>query len=158
MSLLPSWAPNLHPLVVHFPIVLLFTAVLVDIVYTVFERPAWLAPGVTSLSVAGALAVIAAYLTGSQASTTVYIPGMAHPAVESHETWALVTTGYFILAVLIRWSARMAGFPRNRRQRAWLVVGGLVGLLLLYQTAERGARLVFEYGVGVIGAPGQSES
>jgi len=157
MSLVPSWAPNLHPLVVHFPIVLLFAAVMVDIVYAVFERPAWLAPGGASLSVAGALAAVAAYLTGNQAGTTVYIPGMAHPAVDSHETWALVTTGYFVLAVCIRWSARFVGFPGSRRQRVWLVIGGLVGLLLLFQTSERGARLVFKYGVGVIAAPGQSE-
>jgi len=156
MSLLPSWAPNLHPLVVHFPIVLLFAGVVADLVYAVFNRPAWLGSGGASLSVAGAFAALAAYLTGDQASATVYIPGMAHPAVESHETWALVTTGYFALAVLARWSAGFAGFPRSRRHRAWIVGGGLVGLLLLHQTAERGARLVFEYGVGVIAAPGQS--
>lgn len=30
MNLVPEWAPNVHPLIVHFPIALLFAAVLVD--------------------------------------------------------------------------------------------------------------------------------
>ena len=42
MSLIPSWAPNLHPLVIHFPLVLLITAAAIDLMDTLFERPAWL--------------------------------------------------------------------------------------------------------------------
>ena len=30
MSLIPDWAPNIHPLLVHFPLVLLLVAILVD--------------------------------------------------------------------------------------------------------------------------------
>jgi uncharacterized membrane protein len=30
----------------------------------------------------------------------------------------------------------------------------VIGVLILQQTAERGARLVYEHGVGVIAAPG----
>ena len=84
MSLIPSWAPNLHPLVIHFPIVLLITAATIDLVDTVFERPAWLGAAATSLYVAGAASTVAAYLTGVQAGSTVFIPGMAHPVVDDH--------------------------------------------------------------------------
>ena len=32
MNLVPDWAPNIHPLLVHFPIALLSTAVAADVV------------------------------------------------------------------------------------------------------------------------------
>ena len=42
----------------------------------------------------------------------------------------------------------------KRHVRIGLALAGFVVLLLVQQTAERGARLVYEQGVGVIGAPG----
>lgn len=154
MSLIPSWAPNLHPLVIHFPIVLLIAAAAIDLVDAVFERPEWLSPAATSLYLAGAVAAVAAYLTGVQAGSTVFIPGMAHPAVDDHRSWALVTTWYFAVAAVIRLAAQRAGFARARSHRLALLTVGLIGVLFLQQTAERGARLVYEFGVGVIAAPG----
>ena len=41
MTLLPDWAPNLHPLVIHFPIAWWIAAVLVDLVALAFPRAAW---------------------------------------------------------------------------------------------------------------------
>lgn len=154
LSLVPSWAPNLHPLVIHFPIVLLITAVAIDLVDVVFERPAWLGAAATSLNTAGAVAAIAAYLTGVQAGSTVFIPGMAHPIVDDHRAWALFTASYVGILAGARLSARLAGFPRARSHRVLLLTAGLIGILLLQQTAERGARLVYQHGVGVIAAPG----
>jgi uncharacterized membrane protein len=154
MSLLPNWAPNLHPLVIHFPIVLLITAAAIDLVDVVFERPAWLGAAATSLYVAGAASAVAAYLTGVQAGATVLTPGMAHPFVSDHRSWALVTVWYFAVAASVRLAARRAGFPRARSHRLVLLTVGLIGVLFLQQTAERGARLVYEHGVGVIVAPG----
>lgn len=154
MTLVPGWAPNLHPLVIHFPIVLLIAAAMVDLVDALFERPAWLGTAATNLYVAGAGAAIAAYLTGQQAAATVFLPGMAHPIVDDHRAWALLTAWYFGIVAVARLSARLAGFPRARSHRVLLLTAGLIGVLFLQQTAERGARLVFEHGVGVIAAPG----
>jgi uncharacterized membrane protein len=154
VSLLPGWAPNLHPLIIHFPIALLFAAALVDLVDAVFERPAWLGSGAASLYLAGALAAVAAYLTGRQAAATVFVPGMAHPIIEDHRAWALVTVWYVGVVAGVRVSAVLAGFPRTRAHRVVLLTAALIGVLFLEQTAERGARLVYEHGVGVIAAPG----
>lgn len=154
MTLLPGWAPNLHPLIVHFPIVLWLTAALVDLVDVVVERPVWLRPASTSLYVAGAVAAAVAYLSGVQAGSTVLVPGMAHPALGEHRSWALATTWYCATAALVRLVVWRAGFLRIRSRRALLVVVGVIGVLLVQQTAERGARLVFEYGTGVIAGPG----
>ena len=153
MSLVPSWAPNLHPLIVHFPIVLLITAVTIDLIDALFERPTWLGTASTSLYTVGTGEALAAYYTGVQAASTVFVPGMAHPIVADHRSWATFTAWYFGVAVVIRLAARRADIPRARSHRVLLLVGGLVGILLLQQTAERGARLVYEQGVGVIAAP-----
>lgn len=154
MPLIPSWAPNVHPLVIHFPIVLLITAAAVDVVDALFEHPAWLSAAATSLYVVGAATTVAAYLSGVQAGATVFIPGMAHPAVNDHRSWAFVTACYFAGTALVRLAARRAGFPRARSHRLLLLTASLIGVLFVQQTAERGARLVFEHGVGVIAAPG----
>jgi uncharacterized membrane protein len=84
----------------------------------------------------------------------VFIPGMAHPVVDDHRNWALVTTWYVVAAAVMRLAARRVGFPRARSRRVLLLTTGLIGVLFLQQTAERGARLVYEHGVGVIAAPG----
>lgn len=132
---------------------LLITAAIVDLVDAVFERPRWLATAATSLYLAGAGAAITAYLTGLQAGSTVYLPGMAHPVLDNHRRWALATTGYASLFALTRLVAQRAGLPRNRRHRLVLLALSIVGAVLVQQTAERGARLVYQHGVGVIAAP-----
>jgi uncharacterized membrane protein len=154
MSLVPGWAPNLHPLIIHFPIALLFAAAVVDLVDAIFERPAWLGSGAASLYLVGVGAAVVAYLTGRQAAATVFVPGMAHPIVEDHRTWALLTVWYVGIVAVVRVSALLAGFPRSRAHRLLLLTAAVIGVLFLQQTAERGARLVFEHGVGVIAAPG----
>lgn len=154
MPLVPVWAPNLHPLVIHFPIVLLIVAAAVDLADAIVRRPAWLPNAGTSLYVAGAAAAVGSFLTGQSAALTVYIPGMAHPIVNDHWAWATVATAYFVLVALVRVAMHLTGRPSDRSRRLWLLTASLIGLVLLQQTAERGARLVYEQGVGVIAAPG----
>jgi uncharacterized membrane protein len=149
--LIPSWAPNLHPLVIHFPIVLVMTAAVVDLVDVAFERSPWLKAATTTLYVTGALSLIVAYLTGLQAAATVLIPGMAHPVLAEHRQWALVTMGYCIAIAALRLLVLRGDGGDNRRRRLALLAIGLVSVVLIQQTAERGARLVYEYGTGIIG-------
>jgi len=154
MSLLPSWAPNLHPLVIHFPIVLVITAVAIDVMDTMFERPAWLPVMSTGLYTAAALAAVTAYLTGQRAADVVFVPGMAHPLIDDHRMWALATAWYVGVTAIARLAAARLGFPRARVHRVLLFAVGLIAVVLVQQTADRGARLVYEQGVGVIAAPG----
>jgi len=148
--MLPSWAPNAHPLVIHFPIVLVIAAVAADVVDLALDRPVWLRTAATTLYVAGALSAIAAYWTGAQAAATVLIPGMAPPLIEDHRVWALSTVAFLLVLSMGRLGATVLGLTRARGLRAGLAAAGLVAALLVQQTAERGARLVYEQGVGVI--------
>lgn len=151
MALLPSWAPNLHPLVIHFPIALIVVAVFADLSDTLIGRPKWLASAATTLFLLGSVSAIVACLTGQQALDTVLMPGMAHPIVQAHRTWAIATTVYFSVLALIRIAlAFRTSLPGG--YRVLLLVAALVGMAGLQQTAERGGRLVYEQGVGVIGS------
>ena len=151
MVLLPSWAPNFHPLVIHFPVALLLVAALADLVGMPFGRPRWLAAAVTTLFVLGSAGAIVACLTGPQALDSVLMPGMAHPIVQAHRTWAIGTTIYFCVLTLIRLAVTFRA-PLTLPFRVALLIAALVGVAGLQHTAERGGRLVYEQGVGVIGS------
>ena len=151
MPLIPSWAPNIHPLVIHFPIVLLMTAAVVDLVDVAFERSPWLKAATTTLYVTGAISLIVAFVTGTQAGSTVLIPGMAYPVLKAHRQWALVTMAYCIVVAALRLALLRGVGGRSRRRRVALLGIGLVSVFLIQQTAERGARLVYEFGTGIIG-------
>jgi uncharacterized membrane protein len=153
LSIVPSWAPNLHPLVIHFPIALLIVAALADLLENVVGRPAWLATAVTALYVLGVAGALVACVSGQQAADTVLMSGMAHSIVEGHRTWALGTTFYFGVLVVVRLALGFRGTPPVRVVRILLLAAAFAGVAGLQQTAERGGRLVYEYGVGVIGAP-----
>jgi uncharacterized membrane protein len=149
----PELGANFHPLVIHFSIVLVMTAAVVDLVDVAFERSVWLKAATTTLYVTGALSLMVAYMTGLQAASTVLVPGMAYPVITAHRQWALVTMAYCVLVATVRLLVLRGANGRSRRRRVALLGIGLVSVVLVQQTAERGARLVYEYGTGIIGAP-----
>ena len=140
---------TLHPLLVHFPIGLIVTAAVIDIAALGTDPRSALRRTATGLYLAGAAGLLAAYFTGRSDAALVRIPGPAHAVVGEHWTWALRTTVYLGVFALGRLGLDLAG--RLSRRGRWLpvVAAGLVGVLLLFQTAERGGRLVYEHGVGV---------
>lgn len=148
-SLVPDWAPNIHPLVIHFPIAWWIAAVMVDLIALMLPRAAWASTTASFLYPAGAVSAALAYFTGRQAAATVLTPGMAHPLVLEHWNWALVTTLWFALIALIRLWVRFRHPQPPRWVRTALAAAALAGLASLFETGERGARLVFEHGVGV---------
>src|SRR5262249_60282486 len=128
-------------------------AAAIELIDVLVDQP-WLSEVATSFYIAAAAAAVSAYLTGTQAASTVLIPAMAHPFVADHRTWALASTCYCVVVVAVRFAARAAGVRRARSLRALLLAVGLVAVVLIQQTAERGARLVYEFGTGVIAGPG----
>jgi hypothetical protein len=71
---------------------------------------------------------------------------MAHPLILQHWNWALATTLAFASIAVIRFWVRF-GIPQPSR---WIRTAlAAAALACLFQTGERGARLVFEHSVGV---------
>jgi len=149
VNLLPDWAPNIHPLVIHFPIAWWIAAVIVDLVALILPRAAWANATASTLYPAGAVSAAVAYLTGRRAAATVLTPGMAHALVLQHWNWALVTTVSFGLIALLRVWVSFAHPQPPRWVRKVLTAAALAALVSLFETGERGARLVFEHGLGV---------
>ena len=149
MNLAPEWAPNIHPLLVHFPIGLLCAAAAVDVVGWLFRRNRLLRQAATVLYVLGTGGAIAAYVTGRAASQTIWLPGMAQAVLRQHWDWALRTVWFFGMVTLVRLVLLR---PSRRDPRPSIVATfalvGLVGIGLLIETGDRGGRLVFQYGVG----------
>lgn len=153
MTLLPAWAPNVHPLLVHLPIGVWVGAVIADLTGLMFARATRADAAASFLYPLGAALAILTYLTGQRAAASVLVPGMAFPLLEQHENWALATTILFVLVAALRlWVGRRVESVA-RTPRVLVAAAAVLALMALVGTGERGARLVFEHGVGVT-APG----
>ena len=161
--MLPDWAPNAHPLVVHFPIALLVVAALVDAVALgVRHRAPWVRASAVGLYALGALGTVAAFFTGRDASESVDPPTASLTTLNAHADGALWLVWFASLYALVRVVA--LGFdgwgrePGRLTVHAPLAALGLVGLFLVAQTAERGGELVYRHGVAVAAASNDATS
>ena len=149
MNLLPGWAPNAHPLVVHFPIALLLTAAGLDAAGLALRCNRSLRFVATVLYALGSITIIAAYFTGRAAAETIWLPGMAHAAVKEHWDWAFRSVWFFGILTTIR----LVLLRRLREPKpaviAALTLAGLLGVVILGETGDRGGRLVYQHGVGI---------
>ncbi len=144
-----EWAPNPHALIVHLPIGLLVTGIVADLVAMWRRDPAPVVTVSTGLYLAGVVTLVAAYFTGRSAASVVYTPGLAQALVVPHWDWAFWCVWYFGLLT----AGRVALLFRAPRPPRLVTLGlgaaGLAGLVLLVNTAELGARMVYQHGVGV---------
>ena len=149
MEIIPEWAPNVHPMFVHFPIGLLFTALALDLLGLLASKLTWLRAAAILLYILGALAALFAYLSGRSAAEDILVPATAEGLLTEHEQLALWTLLFFgVYAVL-----RLVIEALTRGGRLWVRIGLMVlalpGAVLVWETAEHGSELVYNHGVGV---------
>lgn len=149
MNLLPEWAPNVHPMIVHFPIVLILVALLFDLMSLIFRNKTWLRTGAHVLYFLGAIAAVITYLSGRQAADTVEIAAQAYPVLSEHADLALYTVLFFGIYALLRLFFVWKKYDINIWAGRILFIIALGGNFFLFETAEHGAELVYKYGVGV---------
>lgn len=147
-TLFPDWLPNVHPLLVHFPIAIFITGIVADAAY-LFLKKEWLRRSVASLFVLAALAALVTYFSGKQAIDMVSVPLRAELTASHHADWGLYTLIYFgsygAVRALLYWKA----LDKNTWMAALLFCAGLAGAGFVAKTADLGGRLVYKYGVGV---------
>lgn len=135
-------APNLHPMVVHFSIAFWVAAAgawLVGLVRkndTLWRFGLWL----HSMALVGAAVAIG---FGFWATSSMGHDSPGHGLVHVHRDLMLWTTALAAVVTGLGWWRRSAGYRRT------LVALSLVLMGLLSVGADRGAALVFRYGMGV---------
>lgn len=149
MTLLPEWAPNIHPLIVHFPLSLLFLATAVDVAGLALRRVCWLTTAAAGLYVLGALGAVAAFYTGRAAASTVLLPAAAESVLTEHADWALRVVWFYGLYGAARVLLSLRTAIRARAAHLALVLVGGAGLALVAVTGDHGGQLVYRYGLGV---------
>ncbi|CAN5613958.1 hypothetical protein BH23BAC4_BH23BAC4_06070 [soil metagenome] len=148
MSLIPEWAPNVHPLVVHFPIALVVVGFLVDMVAVALRNRTvrFVAAGLYGGAAVGA---IAAYFTGLRALETVALPPEAFAVANAHADAGWLAMWILGIYAVIR--IGVAWWDRANRLVIHLPLAllGIGCIVAVWMAAGRGAELVFKHGVGV---------
>ncbi len=148
MNLLPE---PLHPLVVHFPIVLLLVGAMAAVL-AAFWRRAHLPQYSAGLLVLGAIGAWVAVETGESAGGLLEGGSPAREALlDAHQMWAERTlTASLVAAVAAVAAAATVRWPRLARGLG--VATALAALTtgwMVYQTGHRGGALVYQHGAGV---------
>ncbi|MEQ9221253.1 MAG: DUF2231 domain-containing protein [Cyclobacteriaceae bacterium] len=146
-QLLPDWAPNAHPLIIHFPIALWLLATLFDLL-SVIKPDNWLKKTVLSVYSLAALSALAAFLSGSQAIDEVAIPFQGEVTAGKHSDWGHYTLYFFISYAIIRLIAFWKRWDKIKLVTILLLLLGFIGSGMVAKTADLGGKLVYKYGVG----------
>jgi uncharacterized membrane protein len=143
----------IHPMLVHFPIVLLITAVAMDIFLLLTNKDLanrkCLPLMALSALLLGTLSAGIAAFFGDIALDKAISLGFPSGPLETHETLAFITIAVFSLYCLLRLLALWRRYPL-RGFSGWIsALPGMVGLVLLIATAYYGGELVYHLGVNV---------
>lgn len=162
---IPSF-DGLHPLIIHFPIALLFIAPLFVAIGALLtpRRGRPLLYSALLLMVVGTASIFLAVETGEAAGKLADRNPEVNAALEDHEELAESTRLMFTVLTAI--FAAIVAAPLFRRREpgrlastvlplAFLVVYG-GGMVLLANTADHGGRLVHQLGVHAMIAPGEA--
>ncbi len=141
---------SLHPLVVHFPIALLTTAAILDVLGVLLRREVWHRIALWNLTL-GTLSAGIAVITGLQAERVAKHSFEIWEVMERHEHLGVILLIAGLGMTAGRWAVRhrFTGVVRVAAIGLMIVLAVLVGI-----QAHLGGRLVFEFGVGgSFGAP-----
>lgn len=152
-----SSLPNLHPVLVHFPVALFSTAVGCDIALIVRFRRAWLDRAAALLYITAAISSGAAAISGKVAERSMAgrLEATALEFVGAHGNWAFFSVVLLFAVAFLRfdsvWRDRKTSGPTMHRLRLAAIGLAVFAQWVVLETAGRGGELVYRYGVGVEG-------
>ena len=142
-----------HPMLVHFPIVLLITACSLDIIVLLIKKDLanrqCLPLVALSVLLLGTMSAGIAAIFGDIALDKAISLGFPRDPLETHETLTLITIAVFSVHCLLRLLALWRRIPLRGRIGWVSALPGMVGVVLLIFTAYYGGELVYHYGVNV---------
>jgi uncharacterized membrane protein len=156
LPLFPGW-DGLHPLIIHFPIALLFTAPLFVIFGAVLSPPRGRAFLLSALilMVLGTASIILSVETGEAAGELVRSDPAIKAVIAEHRDLAEATQVLFSVLTLVfgallfvpHWIRAELGRRVNFALLAVFLIFYTTGILFLVHTAHHGGLLVHEMGV-----------
>ena len=146
--------PNLHPAVAHFPIALLPTALLFDLVCLLRPTWTWLDRGAAALYALAAAGAGAAFWAGNEAAENLgELAPAARSILDQHQDLARYSLIAMSALAVLRLALARREHDRPRigggPLRWVLLLGGFGALALLATTADHGGSLVYRQGVAV---------
>ncbi len=139
---------QLHPVIDHFSVALLITAVLIDLVAGASPSRIWLRYTAVLLIVLGAIAAGGSYFTGGMEADRIWnaLGDPAKDVLKRHaELGEYLAITFGILAV---WRLMIQGFGFMAGSRAIYLIVALVAIVVLGYSAHLGGVLVYDYGAG----------
>jgi uncharacterized membrane protein len=134
---------DFHPMIVHFPIALILTGFLADVVFLFFKSEKCLSKAGFYLMVLGALAAIAAWTTG-QLFTNEPGQGEIMSVFEKHETGAIITMILMIIGAVLR--IYLVRSKKEETSLKWVVfVIYLLAVGAVSFTGLMGGTMVYKY-------------
>jgi uncharacterized membrane protein len=136
-----------HPRFVHFPIALLSTYILLEVIGAVFKKD-FFSKAAHLILFLGVIGAFAAVLTGNRAEELaeklfdekdIIIP---FGTITEHENWATITVWYFTGVLVVRTFLVLRKKFKGIFQYSFAVLA-IVGMYFIYQTGEHGAELVY---------------
>ena len=144
---------HIHPMIVHFPIVLIMTAFLFDAARVVRSTPAGkgrtLDTG-TNLAALAGLAAVVAFVFGDLAYDIAIDKGFTEAQLEGHEGWGTTTTIVLAIIAVVRLVMWMRGMNKGSMGRLFAAATTAAGSIMVIVTAFFGGQLVYELGVNVM--------
>ena len=145
-ALLPGLAvsPDLHPVVIHFPVALWLTAAAAALWGVARRDDRAMLVSRVCLYV-GTVTAAAALLTGYLAAERLGHSAPGHELVHAHRNVMIAATALGAVASTLAWLFEPTGRPGDLQLAALLVILAAVTIV----GADRGARLVYGHGFGL---------
>jgi uncharacterized membrane protein len=142
---------ELHPRIVHFPVVLFILYFFLE-AFGILLKKDYLSKSAYIILVAGIVTAVAAVLTGNQAHEAAKMilkekNNLLNEMIEQHEQNATITLWYFLAILILRTYLIIKKKFENNWKYIFIPLG-LAGCYLIYITGIHGGELVFKYGIG----------
>ena len=147
--LLPEWAPSIHPMLVHFPIAIFLLAVLLDVASYFLPKEWWDEKKNLLLYGIATASGVVTYFSGKSAADNVFIEAKTQNLLTRHADWAEITVWFLGIYFIARVGIYLWKKSENQALQIACTLLSFAGVYLIFQTADRGAEMVFGHAVGV---------
>ena len=138
---------DLHPIVVHFPVALLVTYSLLEIIGIVFNKKLFNQSAYIILII-GIIGIFISVLSGNQAFEDYQHWNEASSNIfNSHQFYANITSWFFVFLALLR-TILLVKKKFNGVIKYLFILFAAIGIFFIYKTAVYGSELINKFGVG----------